>query len=93
MNQTREIEADMMRTKVSREHRKELRKADLRSCSPEERRRIRQRMEFSIKHVEQFWEVRRASGQQVPLESLARSTASARLTIECLDEIEREARS
>ena len=94
MTASRESQADMKGQRLTRDERKALRIADLRDCSLERRKELRERTIKTIRHLEdtRSKQLQRAaydSDAIVPTdEQHRRNLASHVLMLECLQEID-----
>lgn len=86
-----ETEADMRRVKLTRDDRKELRKADLRRLDYAGLTALRAKTAKIIEHNHATYERQLANGMQVTLEQAGKNNASHWLTVQCIDEILDEA--
>lgn len=89
--ESQESKADMAGQKLSRDERKQLRKADLFKCGISYLIEARVKADGIIAHLEATHARQLANGMPVTAKTLEKNCASHRLTVECIDEILKEA--
>jgi hypothetical protein len=86
-----ETEAGMRGVKLTRDERKELRKADCRCLDYAGLTALRAKTAKTIEHNHATYERQLANGMLVTLEQVGKNNASHWLTIQCIDEVLDEA--
>jgi hypothetical protein len=82
-----EQQADMRGVKLTREERKALRVADMRSLTREEVEQVKTKAEAKIKANIECYDRQVKNGLKMKADVLQRNNASHILTVECADEI------